>query len=1068
RRSGVSEVRTIELQVTPTPAPAGTRGMRAPNGDDALLLEVPPPAEGAEQVVLLVDEAGAVSWHFPLEGDTNAVEPPTRRGAGGRTQTFRIPSTVAPAPRVPARGTRGVIGTIGRKVMKVLVYPITDPIIGPLSEHFARKWEDKNRPYGLRLFGPEDYTTPAAPALGADDWRRLGAGRALLFIHGTFSTAHAAFGTLPRYVLSELGGHYEGRVFAFNHHSLSDDPRTNAEWFFRQVPPGVRLDVDIICHSRGGLVARQLSERAAVLGGRDFRVGKVVFVGVPNAGTALAAPDHMVQMIDRFTSVLNIFPTGLVTETLEAIVTAVKVIGHGALKGLDGLASMNPSGAFLGALRAGRDRSGATYFAVAADYEPAGGPLAALVTKQGVADAALDRIFDAEPNDLVVPTGGVYAEGAGPDFPIPDERRLAFGAAAGVIHTTYFARPEMAAKLREWLLGGAEVDALALAHEAAHATRGRPPQPPQVALQPPEPPPEPVVRTRGGLRGGPRPDEAVPAPPAPAPEAPRTRGGLRGATAAPPQPAAPPYAPPAPSALPAAASAGGAPAADEGTSITRHPSIAAPAGGPVPGEAFEVTVDLRRQQDEATSGGPVGFAGLAADWRELPVTVQLSAPDVEFDGGGTIVVRRNADSTPCTVRGRVKADTTSGEIEVAAVFFHRGRYSGVATRAFPVRAAGGGGGGAPPAGAASTGATTGAFDASTNDAPPMLTVYVSRAGKDQNGGQVNRWQLTLRTRRVPGLPPSLAEDCAIGQPGEFVQTLLAQYTGITPGAHLALFEGAGTLLWEKTPASFKQTYWALRDHFGPGFEIQFVSDDPDIPWELMCPLDAEGNSAGLLALEHPVGRWILSYEGTMPRTLPAAGEIVTIAPDYAARRPAVDALQAAAEEARMLEVEFRARRVQPADKRSVLGELTTPRSPVSVLHFAGHGKFDGAANARVLLSDDDLLVLEVRAPATKLGREYHPFVVFNACEVGRQGALLGNVGGWAEAFMRSRFGGFLAPLWPVYDTDAHVVMEEFFEGAVRQRRPVAEVVREIRRTHAAESPTFLSYIYYGDVMARFG
>ena len=225
-------------------------------------------------------------------------------------------------------------------------------------------------------------------------------------------------------------------------------------------------------------------------------------------------------------------------------------------------------------------------------------------------------------------------------------------------------------------------------------------------------------------------------------------------------------------------------------------------------------------------------------------------------------------------------------------------------------------------------------------------------------------------------------------------------------------------------------------------------------------------NAGLLSLNHPVARWITSYESLMLRTFAARGQIVSIAPDYS-RRPGVEPLAAAAEEGRMLAVEFAARRIDPASKATVLAELTAPTAPVSILHFAGHGKFDAAASTRVLLADEDLSMLEVRAPSTRLGQLHRTFVVFNACEVGRQGALLGNVGGWAETFMGRRFGGFLAPLWPVYDTDAHVVMEEFFEGVVRQRRPVATVVHEIRQAHAHESPTFLSYVYYGDVMARF-
>lgn len=91
----------------------------------------------------------------------------------------------------------------------------------------------------------------------------------------------------------------------------------------------------------------------------------------------------MVKMIDRMTTALNLFPSGPVSETLEVLLTAIKVIGHGALKGLDGLASMRPDGDCIGRLNRGKreplsDDGG--YYAVAADFEPTHQWLRALVT----------------------------------------------------------------------------------------------------------------------------------------------------------------------------------------------------------------------------------------------------------------------------------------------------------------------------------------------------------------------------------------------------------------------------------------------------------------------------------------------------------------------------------------------------------------------------------------------------------------------------------------------------------------------------------------------------------------
>ena len=76
---------------------------------------------------------------------------------------------------------------------------------------------------------PDNYATAGVPQLTADDWKQLASGRALLLVHGTFSTAHGAFCGLERKDIEELNAAYGGRVFAFDHPSLSEDPARNAK-----------------------------------------------------------------------------------------------------------------------------------------------------------------------------------------------------------------------------------------------------------------------------------------------------------------------------------------------------------------------------------------------------------------------------------------------------------------------------------------------------------------------------------------------------------------------------------------------------------------------------------------------------------------------------------------------------------------------------------------------------------------------------------------------------------------------------------------------------------------------
>jgi CHAT domain-containing protein len=1058
RASGVTEVRSFE--VTAESEEPRKRGKRGAAEERALSLEVPAPPEGHEQVVAGVDQDGAVSWHLP-EGNAERVR---RRAKAGQRFTVgaRFPTTEGASV---ARAKRGITGTVGKMVLKVLVYPVTDPVLGPISEHFARKWEEKNRPYGVRHFTPEHFREANAEPMTENDWREMGNGRSLLFIHGTFSTAHGAFGGLPDNVMRALHERYQGRVWAVNLFTLSDDPAQNAQWIVSQIPKGVHLQADVVCHSRGGLVARELVAltEEATLGDTWLRVKHLVFVAVPNHGTPLANPDHMMAMIDRLTSALNIAPTGPVTETLETIVTAVKVIGHGAMKSLAGIAAMNPSGETLARLnRAGRAE--AQYFAIAADYSPpTGGGLFRLVAETA-GDRVVDKVFGDAPNDLVVPTTGVTEENGSAGFPIEGHRVFRFPATRSVMHTHYFEAEETGRRLLEWL----SRDQLAISQPREQGGFS------EIDYSAPRGGEEREGRARAIVEEG-------------GGAATRGRRTRRGTRAIPPAFSAPPAEIVQPPPAGGAPEPGEEPVVDEGTEVHRSPSISSPDQA-VPGKKFEVVVDLLyKRRDEETRSTGVVVEGLPPMWTEEKIDVRVDSPVLDFDPGedkGTVTIRRNTLSSPATLHATVRADATSedGNFDVVATFYYKGRLVGNAVRAFLLTARGtraaagaemgidraraGGAAAATPDDA--KGATTGAAAIDLTGKAPRLTVVIFPPDKE---GKLY-WRLEIETDDdIPGLPERRTEQCAIGtDSAAFAAGLYAQADRVEPGQHRSLFNGIGERLFETTPKCFRQTYWALREKYGKGFPIQFVSGEPYIPWELMRPVDRDANKAGdLLAIDHPVARWLLDFEGTMRARLPK-GDVVTVAPDYS-KRQGIRELPAAQEEAVMLAAKFGAKRLAPATHASVLALLRakSAASPVAVLHFAGHGEFDtGAANgSRVLLADGDLRVSDVRSIDTQLGRHYGTFVVFNACEVGQETKVLDTIGGWAEAFLHERFGGFLAPLWPAYDEDARTVMQEFFTGAVRARRPLGEVIREIREKHADESPTFLSYMYFGDVMGTF-
>ncbi len=435
--SNVQVQHVVEIaQTREVPSPAAPTRTTS-YGEPAVVLEVPNPGSGWGQVVLYTDESGVLTWNFARTAD-NAVD--TSRGQA--TLTYVVPRYVAPS--APATESRGLAGLLGSKILKVLVFPLVEREIGTIGDFFVARWEEKNRPYRVRSFTPENYRSGDVAPLDSAAWASLSNGRALLMVHGTGSQSHTGFGSLPADYVRLLNSKYDGRVFAFDQITLSQDPFQNVEWLLSKMPEDAKLDLDIICHSRGGLVSRVLAERQANLrlGGRQISVGNVVFVAAPNAGTILSDAKYLGDYIDSWTNLLNFFPTNGVVDVLQVLITLVKQVAVGAFQGLDGLESMLPKGDFLAKLNAGQ-KTTTNYFALASDYGPSNAGLEAWAKSR-----LLDNIFK-EKNDLIVPTAGVYDQNGNQDFPITN--RYVFSPADGVSHSEYFGNGVAREKIAEWL-----------------------------------------------------------------------------------------------------------------------------------------------------------------------------------------------------------------------------------------------------------------------------------------------------------------------------------------------------------------------------------------------------------------------------------------------------------------------------------------------------------------------------------------------------------------------------------------------------------------------------------------
>jgi len=494
---------------------------------------------------------------------------------------------------------------------------------------------------------------------------------------------------------------------------------------------------------------------------------------------------------------------------------------------------------------------------------------------------------------------------------------------------------------------------------------------------------------------------------------------------------------------------------DEGTRPLRYPSIETetPLGA---GARVLLLVDLVSAPSVTTAGPALEFASQPADWSSLAIEVVLLSAGIQFEdaGRGQVLLRRNQSSVPARIAGIVSDAVRPGDtIAVQATFYHGTRCSGTALRGLVV---------ADPSAASAqpSAATEGLLQVDTKAEPPDLTVFIQLLDSSAPGRM--HWRMT--TAQFDGLPAQLDGTIDLGDdPRSYALAMFEAFANMPRGQHRDRIEGFGERLWECAPAAFRNVYWVLNDHYQRPLTIQFSSYDPHLPWELMRPY-RDGETHPPLALRHAVARWLGGYQGWLNNRL-TAGKLLTIAPKYTTFSRSLSKAQAVAS---WLAEHLAAEPVEGT--RDAVRKLLVqpPTEPVAVLYFTGHGAFNAkSVNASVIkLEDGSLAVDEVARREIMLGERHGTVVILNACEVGATAAALGDVAGWAQAFVSRRFRAFIAPLWAIDEEDAAQVTRELLTAIVKERVPIASALRDIRAKYGGESPTYYSYLFYGDVTSR--
>ena len=311
---------------------------------------------------------------------------------------------------------------------------------------------------GLRALGDEGLEPLAsAPKTG----------RILLLVHGTFSESESFFSGFEQNpggadFIDWARGHYS-HVLTFDHPTLSVSPILNARTLALLLAE-TQADIDVVCHSRGGLVTRwwlEAFDRAPP------EKRRAVFVGSPLAGTGLAAPPNIrgsLSLLSNIGTALGAasaaVPFLTVLTGLFRVVTSVTKLAAktpaidaavALVPGLMAQSRVGNNGEII-SLRQPPVRSRDAISRSQSNFESdkPGWQFWRYFRNIGdhAKDTLADLVFEGQ-NDLVVDTGSMVD--LCDDLRISAEQVLDFGTTDVVHHTNYFAQARTLDFIRESL-----------------------------------------------------------------------------------------------------------------------------------------------------------------------------------------------------------------------------------------------------------------------------------------------------------------------------------------------------------------------------------------------------------------------------------------------------------------------------------------------------------------------------------------------------------------------------------------------------------------------------------------
>ena len=402
-------------------------------------------------ISFLRDDEGVIRIDAPE--DTNNTFLRGRRGLGGSSNADNIVGTLN-FPALPPSDVYTALERVDDKLTPEASTAAFEASVGAIRS-------------GLR-----EFSSDSGRLRRIDRPRKTG--KILLLIHGTFSNNDTTVKQMRetrdgRNFLVAAQDAYD-QIVTYDHRTLGVSPILNARELALLFSES-EASIDIICHSRGGLVSRWFVE---AFDRKPDRAKRVIFVASPLAGTGLASPHNVRQTMELLANILSAFGKAPKILPFQEIFSLLARISGFFLKGVASTPIADATIALIPGLdsmsRVGNNHEillaqqhvfpdfNRNYYAITSNFEPDKvSPWrfwrAFRNIGDRVKDFGADKLFDG-PNDLVVDTSSMSFLGQrnGRDVNILKKNTLDFGTNGVVHHTNYFEQARVYEAMSKWLM----------------------------------------------------------------------------------------------------------------------------------------------------------------------------------------------------------------------------------------------------------------------------------------------------------------------------------------------------------------------------------------------------------------------------------------------------------------------------------------------------------------------------------------------------------------------------------------------------------------------------------------